>query len=345
MTGTAHDRLLAGDRRPPKLADVAALAGVSVSTASKALNGKDHVNARTRQRVLDAADKLSFRFNAIARGLQAGRTESVGIVTSDLEGRFVPQIMTGAENALGADRSSVLLSNSRGDPELEAHHVRSLVERRVDGLIIVGNIPAPRPPVAGRFGTPVVYAFAPSSDPNDYSVVADNVGAGVLATEHLLDNGRSAIFHLGGPAGSPAAQERAAGTRQALEAASIQSTPFQVVFGDWLEEWGWQGVSHLLESGAHFDGLVCGNDQIARGAIDRLIAAGKDVPGDVAVVGFDNWEVLSRLSRHPITSVDLDLQGIGFQSAHALLQGLAGRGGIRTQQGHVVVRASSQADA
>jgi LacI family transcriptional regulator len=166
-----------------------------------------------------------------------------------------------------------------------------------------------------------------------------------MATEHLLSLGRRSIFHIGGPAGSLTAQERASGTQQALESAGLRSSPFQVVFGDWLEEWGWQAVSHLVESDTDFDALVCGNDQIARGAIDRLIAAGRRIPEDVAVVGFDNWEVLSVFGRHPITSVDLDLQGIGYKSAQALLQGSTSGGGVHLHRGHIVERASTKGHA
>lgn len=327
--------------RPATLTDVARAAGVSVGTASKALNGRTDVGLKTRQRVLDVANKMAFRPNALARSLLRGKTESVGIVTSDLDGRFAPQITVGAENALGADQSTVLLSNSRGDRALESHHIRMLQERRVDGLILVGREPVPRRPAEYLGQTPTVYAFAPSSDQGDCSIVPDNVGGARLAVEHLAALGRSSIIHLGGPVASIAAQDRATGSRQAMAALELPSGPLRVLFGDWLEQWGWDAVNDLLDNHISFDGLVCGNDQIARGAIDALIERGVHVPGEVAVVGFDNWEVLSVHGRHPITSVDLDLEGLGRSAAEFLIGPGPLPAGVHLNSCTLVVRSSS----
>jgi LacI family transcriptional regulator len=132
--------------RVATLADVARLAGVSVATASKALNGRDHVRAETRSRVLEAAEQLSFTPNSVARSLLAGRTGTVGLLTSDLEGRFSIPILMGAEDAFGAGRVAVFLCDARGDTIREQHHVQVLLNRRVDGLIVAG----PRASGAGR---------------------------------------------------------------------------------------------------------------------------------------------------------------------------------------------------
>ncbi|KPC70202.1 LacI family transcriptional regulator, partial [Thermoactinomyces vulgaris] len=114
------------------LSDVARLAGVSVGTASKALNGRNHVHAQTRERVLEAAAQLSFSPNSLARGLLAGRTGTVGLLTSDLVGRFSLPILMGAEDAFGAGQVSVFLCDARGDAIRERHHVQALLSRRVD---------------------------------------------------------------------------------------------------------------------------------------------------------------------------------------------------------------------
>src|SRR3954466_525924 len=126
-------------QRPVTLTDVARLAGVSIATASKALNGRDQVAPATRQRVIAAADRLDFSPNPLARGLLAGRTGTVGLLTSDLVGRFVIPILMGAEDAFGAGQVNVSLCDARGDPIREQHHLRALLSRRVDGLIVVGE--------------------------------------------------------------------------------------------------------------------------------------------------------------------------------------------------------------
>ncbi|MFC3495642.1 LacI family DNA-binding transcriptional regulator [Glycomyces rhizosphaerae] len=322
------------------LTDVAKAAGVSVGTASKALNDRFDVKSETKARVQRAAADLNFRPNALARGLLAGRTQSVGIVTNDLDGRFAPKIVVGVENALGADQSSVLLSITRGDPALEAHYIRGFQERRVDGILIVGNIPESRPPAQDLHDTPAVYVFAPSSDPRDASVIADNLAAGTMATKHLTDLGRRDIFHLGGRPGEVAARDRAEGTRSQLTAAGLPVSPFQILYGDWSEQWGWDAVGGILASGAAVDGLVCGDDTIARGAIDRLLAEGITIPDQVAVVGFDNRPVLAQYGRHPITSVDMELEAIGSRAAQALMTGHPAPG-VLAHPGHVAARWST----
>src|SRR5919112_5470821 len=123
----------------PTLKDVARLAGVSVATASKALNGRSEVHPDTRQRVIDVAARISFTPNTLARSLLAGQTGTVGLLTNDLEGRFSLPILMGAEDAFGTGQVSVLLCDARGDAIREAHHLKALLGRRVDGLIVVGS--------------------------------------------------------------------------------------------------------------------------------------------------------------------------------------------------------------
>ena len=155
---------------PPKkrgrttLADVAQLAGVSVATVSKALNGRHDISEETRTIVLEASQKLSFRPNSLARGLLSGQTNTVGLLTNDLEGRFSLPILMGAEDAFGARQLSVFLCDARGDAIRERHHINSLLDRQVDGLLVVADQANPRPPLPGNISVPVVYAYGPSTD-------------------------------------------------------------------------------------------------------------------------------------------------------------------------------------
>src|SRR6478736_7517966 len=205
--------------RTTTLSDVARRAGVSIATASKALNGRGDVAAATRQRVRDAADSLAFTPNAMARGLLAGRTGTVGLLTSDLEGRFMIPILMGAEDAFGAGRINVFLCDARGDSIREQHHLRELLSRRVDGIIVVGRQTDPRPSLGQDLPVPVVYAYAPSDDHRDLSLTPDNYAGGRLAIEHLISCGRSRVAHISGDPAYAAAQDRLAGARAALHAA------------------------------------------------------------------------------------------------------------------------------
>lgn len=308
------------DLRPAavRLTDVAAAAGVSVGTASKALNNRFDVSELTRSKVLDAASELGFIPNALARGLLAGKSHTIGILTNDLQGRFVPQIMFGAEGEIGRGRSTVLLTNSVGDSERQQQQLQSLLERRVDGLIVVDEWMEGRDPVLGAGDTPVVYVFGRSNDPRDTSVVPDVRLGGRMAAEHLAGLGRSRIAHVGGEVGAYSADERAAGFLEGLATGHVAVDRATVMRGLYSETWGWTATDHILEANHGVDAIFAGNDQIARGVIDRLLAAGRRIPEDVAVVGYDNWEVLSRFGRLPITTIDMRLDQVGATAVELL---------------------------
>ncbi|MFH8252765.1 LacI family DNA-binding transcriptional regulator [Microbacterium sp. B2969] len=296
------------------LSDVAKRAGVSIATASKALNDRDDVAVATRQRVLRAADELSFTPNAMARGLLAGRTRTVGLLTSDLEGRFMIPILMGAEDAFGAGQVSVFLCDARGDAIREQHHLKALLSRRVDGIIVVGRQTDPRPSLGQDIPVPVVYAYAPSDDPRDPSLTPDNFAGGRLAVEHLIACGRTRIAHITGDPSYAAAQDRIAGARAALDAAGLELVG-EPMFSEWTEHWGRDAAALLLQRHPDVDAIFCGSDQIARGVLDTARDLGRTVPEDLAVIGYDNWELLTTNSRPELTSIDANLQQLGRQAA------------------------------
>jgi len=310
--------------RTVTLTDVARLAGVSISTASKALNGRAQVRAQTRERVMQAAEQLNFQPNALAQGLLAGRSGTVGLLTSDLEGRFSIPVLMGAEDAFGAGRVSVFLCDARGDAIREQHHLQALLSRRVDGLIVVGSRPDARQPIGRNLPVPVVYAYAQSSDPNDFSLIPDNHGAGRLAVEHLISTGRRRIAHISGDPTYGATNERAAGALEALAEAGLELVGGEPLFGTWSEAWGRGATRVLLSQHPDMDAIFCGSDQVARGALDALREAGRDVPHDVAVIGFDNWEVLVTNSRPHLSSIDMNLERLGHIAANRLFAAIDG---------------------
>ena len=338
MTDTPNKR-----PRPTTLSDVAKVAGVSIATVSKALNGRSQVRAETRERVLEAAARLHFTPNPLALGLLAGRTGTVGLLTNDLEGRFSLPILMGAEDAFGADSVSVLLCDARGDTIREQHHLKALLGRRVDGLIVVGYRPEPRASLGHDLPVPVVYAYAPSIDPRDTSVVSDNVGAGAMAADHLVANGRSRIAYVGGDIGYSAASERAEGAQTRLAELGLEFVGGQPMFGTWTEGWGRAAVRMLLARHPDLDGILCGSDQIARGALDVLREAGRDVPGDIAVMGHDNWEQIATQSRPPLSTIDMNLEELGRLAAELLSASMddAEAPGIRSIPTRVVARNST----
>lgn len=307
------------------LADVARLAGVSKGTASKALNDKADVHPATRQRVQEAAEQLSFRPSAIARNLFSGKTGTVGILTNDLDGRFVIPILAGAEDALGAGKISVILCDARGDAIREQQHLKTLLERRIDGLIVVGGARTdPRPSIGRDLPVPVVYAYAPSTHPDDLSITADNSLAGRVAAEHLWEVGRRYIAYIGGNTTYVATHEREEGARAALAEHGSELITMPSAQGSWSERWGRAATTRLLEQHSEIDGIIGGSDCLARGALDILRDAGKRVPDDVAVIGFDNWSIIVTNTRPELTSIDMELEALGRTAASRLFFALSG---------------------
>lgn len=336
-------RTVAHRAKRPTLRDVAALAGVSVATASKALNGRGAVHPTTRERVLVAAEEIAFTPNRLARDLLSGRSGTIGLLTNDLIGRFSIPILMGAEDASGTGEMSVLLCDARGDAIREAHHIKTLLSRHVDGLIVVGSDTDPRPSLGEKIPVPVVYAYAPSTDAQDCSIVPDNIGGGRLITQHLLDIGRTRIAHITGPAGFLAAVDRAQGVAEALGTAGLRLVDGRPLYGAWTEAWGRTAADTVLDHFPDTDAIVCGSDQVARGVLDALHERGLTIPGDVAVTGFDNWDVFATGSRPQLTTVDMDLELLGRLAAERLIQAIDRPldAGITALPCRVVVREST----
>jgi LacI family transcriptional regulator len=328
--------------KPATISDVAMLAGVSVGTASKALNGRGSLRVETRRRVLSAAEQLGFQPNKAAVTLNSGRTYTVGMITTDTIGRFSIPLLMGAEDALGAGEMSVFLCDARDDPIREQYYLRTLLSRRVDGIIVTGRRTQARPPIGTDLPIPVVYAFISSSNPEDCSVVPDEAGGAHKAVDHLLGLGRQRIAHITGPEHHHSAAVRASATTNRLVDAGL-SLVGQPLFGEWSEAWGRQAVKILLGANRDFDAVFCGSDQIARGVADALRAAGRQVPADVALVGFDNWDVMALACQPPLTSVDMELEKLGRTAADLLLAAINGdpAPGKHTSPCRLVVRDST----
>jgi LacI family transcriptional regulator len=313
-----------GMRTPAvRIRDVARAAGVSVATVSKALNGRPDVSRATRERVLAVAQRLDFQPDVRARLLSTGRSFSVGLLTTDVYGRFSLPLLIGAEDELGDGDLAVIFSDTRGDPERELRQLRTLVSRHVDGIIVNGRRIQQRPPLADTAGIPVVYALTGSTDPADCSVVADEAEGAVLAVSHLLRGGRRRVAHVTGPRRHSSALVRAEAARAHLRDHGM-SVRGRVRFGSWSEAWGRAATAELLRTAPDVDAVLCGSDQIARGVLDALREGGRAVPDDVAVVGFDNWSVMTEGARPRLSSVDLEIETIGRLAARHLVTAIEG---------------------
>jgi LacI family transcriptional regulator len=343
VSGRALSPLPASPARRVTIKDVAARAGVSAGTASKALNGQGHLRAETRDRVAAAARELGFAPNMLARGLLARRTYTVGVITTDSFGRFSIPVMLGAEDALGAGQISVFMCDTRDDPGREQHYLEMLLSRQVDGLIVAGRRIEPRPSIGRGLGIPVVYAMTQPMDSDEPGILPDDTGGGRIAAEHLLSLGRRRFGHITGPERFLCARKRASGFCDGVIMAGARFATHDVLYGEWSERWGREAARLVLRHTRDVDAIFCGSDQIARGVTDTLLLTGRRVPEDVAVVGYDNWSPIVLGTDPPLTSVDMCLEQVGRVAAEHLMLAINGQPthGVHTVPCRLVPRGST----
>ncbi|AYO83053.1 LacI family transcriptional regulator [Methylobacterium brachiatum] len=323
--------------------EVAVAAGVSVATASKALNERGRMTPETRQRVQEVARRLSFRPNAMAQALVHQRSFTLGLLTNDTYGRFTLPVAAGLSAAMADRGVSVFLCAIEDDPERARLNLEAMEDKRVDGLVIAGKrVDRALPITLPALSMPVVHVNAECPE-GGVGFVPDDEGGAHLATAHLVRLGRRHIVHITGPENFAAVHLRSAGWRRALDQAGLPC-PGGALFGDWSERFGYETGQRLFSVRAERpDAVFCGNDQIARGLIDALTLLGLRVPEDVAVVGFDNWELFAQAARPPLTTVDMELKGLGREAGLTLLDMIDGKPverGVRRQPCRLVMRRS-----
>ncbi len=293
----------------PSIEDVAKLAGVSAQTVSRVSTGADVVRPATRERVLRAMQQLGYTPNRAARALRNGSYGAIGLVAHRF-GRTGEALTTEAVvRAAEAEDYSVTLLTVR-DPtaagwEPAAHR---LPHQAIDGLIIIRAEGATPDSLALPRGMPV--AVSDSRFTGHYpSVVADQVQGTRDAVEHLLGLGHRTVHHVGGPEGSGPARVRAATWQRSLEEAGIRPPPLRR--GDWTSASGY-AIGQELARDRSVTAVFCANDDMSFGVLRALHEAGRGVPTDVSVVGFDAIE-LSGFSTPPLTTVRQDFDQIGVE--------------------------------
>ncbi|MFD1541264.1 LacI family DNA-binding transcriptional regulator [Nonomuraea guangzhouensis] len=284
----------------PRSVDVARLAGVSQKTVSRVLNNEQYVSTEVRQRVLAAAEQLGYRLNNAARALASGRSRSIGVVSLGTALYGPASLLMGIERAVrDAGYALRVVNTVEGDPSGIAGAVESLLEQGVDGIVISEPIDEGAEPVRADVPVLVLGAPLPFSAPR---VVTAGVGSDELAraaTEHLLDLGHATVHHVAGPQRWYAARERLGAWRGALTARGLVGPP--VVEGDWSAASGY-AAGRRLASDDDVTAVFAANDDMAIGVIRALMEAGRRVPDDVSVAGFDDIPVAAYVTP-PLTTV------------------------------------------
>jgi DNA-binding LacI/PurR family transcriptional regulator len=295
----------------PTLEDVAAYAGVSRSTASRALNEDEYVSPRAREAVLGAAKELGYSPNHAARSLVTRRTGAVAVVLSEpeatvLDDPYFASIMRAAFRELSAVGSQMLLMlvDSRDDVP---RTVKFLEGGHVDGaLVIAPHQGDPLPTALRLLPIPVVFGGRPGTRRRGgHTVDFDNTGGARLAVEHLVRTGRRRIATVTGTLDHPAAVDRRDGWHEAVLAAGLDPTGLAEP-GDFTMAGAEHAVARLLDRAPDLDAVFAASDLMAAGVLHALRAAGRRIPDDVAVVGFDDHPTLAPATTPPLTSVHQD---------------------------------------
>jgi LacI family repressor for deo operon, udp, cdd, tsx, nupC, and nupG len=323
--------------------DIAKAAGVSHSTVSRALADSSLVAAETKQRIHLLAKEMGYSPSAIARGLVTKRTHTVGLVVTTIADPFVSGVVRGLEETASDNGYSVILCDSNAEPQREITAVRTLREKRVDGIIVtasrVGNLYLP---MLEEVEVPIVLINNQREGRYVYSVATDNVHGGEMATSHLLELGHKRIGYIAGPKGAISSLDRLEGYKRALQVHNIEFTDSLVSSGNGCPDGGEKGMRQLLAPPLPPTAVFCYNDMTAVGAMAEAKQTGFRVPQDISVVGFDDIAFAAYLDP-PLTTVAQRKYEMGQMAMGMLLDILAREDAVSdiTLRGRLVVRGSS----
>jgi LacI family transcriptional regulator len=302
--------------------DVARHAGVSVGTVSNVLNRPDRVSPRTRAKVLAAIEALGFVRNEAARQLRAGRSRTIGLLVLDVRNPFFTDLAAGVEEAATEAGLSVILCNSGDDPIREDHYLGMLQEQRAFGILItpVAN-QNPRIEEVRRHGTPVVFVDR-GSGRRQCSVSVDDVSGGEMAAAHLLEVGHRRIAFVGGPMSINQVSDRLRGARQAIQAAGGKPADLSVIETAGLTVASGRATGQqiaAIPSRRRPTAVLCANDLLALGLLQDMTIRGVQVPGELAIIGYDDIEFASAAAV-PLTSIRQPRSQLGKAATQLLME-------------------------
>jgi LacI family transcriptional regulator len=328
---------------PVTIEMVAQLAGVSLSTVSRILNGTAVVSDAKKQAVDRAIAELDFVPNPMARSLAGGRSHSIGVITRAIDSPFYGAALRGIEETLDPAGYSSLFVSGHFDVNLEKRCFDLLRGRRVDGIIVLtGHLPDSNLKTYAK-NLPLVVTGRTLKAKGLVSLDFDNFEGGRLATEHLLSLGHQKIAVISGEASHKDSTERLRGHCAALAAAGLPFDPRLVVAGDYLELGGVRAVEKLLAQKSPFTGIFALNDQMAAGAALALHRLGKHIPSDYSLVGFDDLPQ-SVYASPPLTTVRQPAYELGELAAECMIQLLKGESPSVTPPGpSLIIRESTRA--
>lgn len=347
--------------------DVAKRAGVSISTVSNVLNKSKYVSPELARRVETAVQELGYRANPIARSMKNNRSGVIGVLTEDMCGLFYPYVVRGINSVALEKGYQIMICDSQGTYgdalafSREKMLLDQLFANRVDGVIFASAVPMNQQKEyfaqvlekANQYKPiPLVSVERNFTEVGIDSVWFDNYGNAKMAVQHLIDCGCRKIGHITGPYSLQISQERVQGYRDCMRENGLSfNEDTMVIKGDYSHQSGYMAVQRMLWREPDVDGVFCGNDQMAIGALKYLKEVGRRVPEDIRLMGYDDVFVSSVMSPS-ISTIHVQKRHSGIEAARLLIQRIeenVGSGGTMAKsikmEGRLVVRKSTVASA
>ena len=311
--------------------DLAKAAGVSITTVSRALNGYSDVSEKTRSRIKKLAEDLSYRPNAQAQSLVLKKTNTIGVILSDMnrssaKDAFAFEVLCGINDKASELNYDIILFSTNPNKQLKKSYSDLCMERNVDGAILQGlkvNDPYLKE-IIGQPHFPCVLIDIPVAGERVGHVTTDNVNGACEAVQHLIRFGHRQIAMINGYDEAAVSRDRLTGYIVALQQAGIPYDPTLVADGRFSEEGGEEAMEKLLAEHPGITAVFCSSDLMALGAMKALEKAGNAIPGSISIVGYDDISIASYCTPK-LTTIRQDKYDLGYQAAQMLIDMLEGR--------------------
>ncbi|MDD4289476.1 MAG: LacI family DNA-binding transcriptional regulator [Atribacterota bacterium] len=310
--------------KKPNLRVLAAKAGVSINTASRAINDKPDINPLTKEKILRIAREIGYVPNASAVALRTQKTRTLGVIIADNNNPFYAEVLSGIEAEAKANNYHIILTNTRRDYQEEENAIELLLGKQVDGLLIA-PVQEKNEDIYKLIGSKIPFVVV-GRDYEDLSIDAvysDELKGGYIATEYLIRKGFKNISYIGGYTYKSPARRRLEGYKKALTDYGIAIKENLIKIGDIDIKDGYNQTKDMFDQGINFQAIFAYNDMMAFGAVKAIKERGLEIPGDIGVVGYDNI-LFSSLVSPPLTTVNLKKDELGRESVRLLLSKING---------------------
>ena len=306
--------------------DIATALNVSIATVSRALKNDAVVNKKTRKKVFELAEAMGYRTNHFARNLRQKQTNTIGIIVHELNSNFITSVLAGVEKVTAEAGYDLIIAHSSENYEKEKANARNLFHKRVDGLIASLSFDTPDldhfQPYIDK-GVPVMFFDRVEQDGNKTVVIIDNAKCGYQATQHLIDQGCRKIVHLTSSLKRNVYSQRYKGYQDALFDNGIPSDEKLLIVNDLSEKAGIESAMQILKMKPRPDGIFITNDFVAAVCMRTLKEHGISIPGDIAIVGFNN-DAIGKLIEPTLTTINYPGIDMGEIAARNLVNHLKG---------------------